>query len=266
VAIGVFSHRMACKQPKTPAHVRRWTLADCIFILLFCVFFQFVLSPMIASAIRGLPMLSQHRMSGILLLYLAVFALPLAFVLPVYTRVKFKRTFSEFWFRSLVPFRDILSGIVWFSAYLGGLLVVSWLLVAAVLPELPHSNLSLMERIYPQQALFFRTAQNLLAGLGTWNWLLFGVVLGILVPVLEEAFFRGCLLNAFKDRWGPRVALVGSAAAFGILHLTPLLFPIFFLLGILTGLLYERTGNLLAPVTFHCLNNLTSLTILSMLL
>jgi membrane protease YdiL (CAAX protease family) len=90
--------------------------------------------------------------------------------------------------------------------------------------------------------------------------------MGILVPVLEEAYFRGCLLNALKDRWGPGVAVVGSALAFGLLHMNLLLLPIYFLLGILTGLLYQRTGNLLAPVAFHSLNNLASIAVLSVLL
>jgi membrane protease YdiL (CAAX protease family) len=45
-----------------------------------------------------------------------------------------------------------------------------------------------------------------------------------------------------------------------------LLLPIYFLLGILTGLLYQRTGNLLAPVAFHSLNNLASIVVLSVLL
>ena len=114
--------------------------------------------------------------------------------------------------------------------------------------------------------MFLRTARHLLAGLGTWHWVFFGAVMGILVPVLEEAYFRGCLLPALKDRWGTRVAVVGSALAFGILHLNVMLLPVYFLLGILTGLLYERTGNLLAPVAFHSLNNIASLMVLSALL
>ncbi len=266
VAIGVFSRRLACKPPSTETRVARWTLADCALILAFCLLFEFVLAPMIYSLIRDLPILSRHRLSGILLLYLAVFAVPLVLILPVYMRVKFKKRFREVGFQSPRPLRHLLSGATWFCAYLGGLLVVSWVLVETVFPGLAHSDFSLLERMNSQQVMFIRTARHLLAGLGTWHWVLFGAVMGILVPVLEEAYFRGCLLNALKDRWGTRVALVGSALAFGILHLNVMLLPLYFLLGILTGLLYERTGNLLAPVAFHSLNNLASITILSMLL
>jgi len=266
VALGLFSRRLACKSPAKETRDPRWTLADCALILAFCLIFEFVFAPMIYSLIQDLPILSRNRLSGILLLYLAVFAVPLALILPVYMRVKFKKRFREIGFQSPRPLRHLLSGATWFCAYLGGLLVVSWVLLEVVFPGLAPSDFSLLERLNPQQTMFIRTARHLLAGMGKWHWVLFGALMGILVPVLEEAYFRGCLLNALKDRWGPRVALVGSALAFGILHLNVMLLPVYFLLGILTGLLYERTGDLLAPVAFHSLNNLASVTVLSMLL
>ena len=251
---------------KKEVGLRHWTLADCALILAFCLLFEFVFAPMIYSLIHELPTLSRHRLSGILLLYLAVFALPLVFILPAYMRVKFKKRFREIGFQSPKPLRDLLAGAAWFGTYLGGLLVLSWVLVEAVFPGLAASDFSLLERLNPRQAMFIRTARHLLAGLGTWHWVLFGAVMGLLVPVLEEAYFRGCLLSALKGRWGPRVALVGSALAFGILHLNVMLLPVYFLLGILTGLLYQRTGNLLAPVAFHSLNNIASIAVLSVLL
>jgi membrane protease YdiL (CAAX protease family) len=266
VAVGVFSRRMACKQPARATRVPRWTLADCALILAFCLLFQFVFAPMIFSFIRHLPILTRHRMSGILLLYLAVFAVPLILVLPAYMRIKFRKRLREIGFQSPRPLRDLASGATWFCLYLGGVVVASWLLVATVLPGLAGADSSLVERLNPQQVLFLRTARHLLAGLGAWHWVLFGAVMGILVPILEEAYFRGCLLNALRDRWGPGVAVVGSALAFGILHLNLVLLPVYFLLGVLTGLLYQRTGNLLAPVAFHSLNNLASIAVLSVVL
>jgi membrane protease YdiL (CAAX protease family) len=266
LAVGLFSRRLACNPPVKEARDPRWTLSDCAQIFALCLLFEFVFAPVISSLIYDLPILSRHRLSGILLLYLAVFAVPLVLILPTYMRVKFKKRFREIGFQSPRPLRHLLSGAAWFCAYLGGLLVLSWILVEAVLPGIGQSDFSLLERLNPQQVLFIRTARHLLAGLGTWHWVLFGAVMGILVPVLEEAYFRGCLLNALKDRWGSRVALVGSALAFGILHLNVMLLPVYFLLGILTGLLYERTGNLLAPVAFHSLNNLASIAVLSVLL
>ena len=266
LAVRIFSRRMACKPPPIQRQHVHWTLVDCGLILAFCLFFEFVLAPIIASWIRTLPIFARNRMSGILMLYFALFALPLAFVLPVYMRIKFKRRFREIGFHSARPLRDLRSGAAWFGVFLGGVLVVSWIATEVLRPGLSHSNVSVLERLNPQQVQFIRIARHLLEALGPGHWVLFGVVLGILVPVLEEAYFRGCLLTALRNRWGSRIALVASALAFAVLHLNLLLMPIYFLLGILTGLLYERTGNLLAPVVFHALNNLVSIAVLSAVL
>jgi membrane protease YdiL (CAAX protease family) len=266
VALGVFSRRMACKRPAGTNRALRWTLADCVLIFAFCLLFQFVFTPMLVSLIRDTPLLSGNRMSGVLLLYLAVFAVPLALILPVYMRVKFGKGFRDIGYQSPAPVRDLASGAAWFCLYLAGVLAVSWLLVATVLPGLADSDLSLLERLNPQQIAFLREARNLLEGLNLWHAVLFGAVMGILVPVLEEAYFRGCLLNALKERWGPRVALVVSALAFAALHFNPLLLPVYFFVGILTGMLYQRTGNLFASAAFHSLNNLASLAVLGMLI
>ena len=54
-------------------------------ILGFCLLFQFCLAPILYSSTRDLPILAHHPLSGILLLYLAVFALPsgqIGFMLP----------------------------------------------------------------------------------------------------------------------------------------------------------------------------------------
>ena len=78
-----------------------------------------------------------------------VFAVPLVLILPVYMRVKFRKRFREIGFQSPRPLRHLLSGATWFCAYLGGLLVVSWVLVEAVFPGLAPSDFSLLERLNP---------------------------------------------------------------------------------------------------------------------
>ena len=44
------------------------------------------------------------------------------------------------------------------------------------------------------------------------------VASGLLAGVLEELAFRGALLRLLEARWGPRIALAGSAGVFGLLH------------------------------------------------
>jgi membrane protease YdiL (CAAX protease family) len=75
------------------------------------------------------------------------------------------------------------------------------------------------------------------------------------VPVVEELFFRGLLYPTIKQIGRPRLALWGTAILFAVVHdnwmaLVPLTF-----VAIMLTLLYEKTGNLLAPILAHSFFN-----------
>jgi membrane protease YdiL (CAAX protease family) len=81
------------------------------------------------------------------------------------------------------------------------------------------------------------------------------VAVVILAPIAEEIFFRGVVFNAWLREGGRRWAYIGSAALFAAIHLSLLsLLPIF-LLGLALAWVYERTGNLLAPIAMHATVN-----------
>jgi len=85
--------------------------------------------------------------------------------------------------------------------------------------------------------------------------IILGVVAVLLAPIAEESLFRGVLYPAIKQRGHPRLALYGSAVLFGAIHFNVAAFlPLTFLAIVFTWA-YERTGNLLAPITSHCLFN-----------
>lgn len=87
----------------------------------------------------------------------------------------------------------------------------------------------------------------------------------ILAPVLEETVFRGFLLFTLT-KWLPvPAAVLISAVAFGTAHFTPRDFPQLTALGVLLGISYVRSRNLLAPMFIHGAWNGTVLTILYML-
>lgn len=70
----------------------------------------------------------------------------------------------------------------------------------------------------------------------------------------EEIFFRGFLQ--------PRTGLLLQAAIFSLAHLSYVSLSqliVVFLLGLLFGILYRRTGNLMAPIAAHFLFNLLNL-------
>jgi sodium transport system permease protein len=73
--------------------------------------------------------------------------------------------------------------------------------------------------------------------------------------ICEEVAFRGFLLSGFGHggRWG--LAVLVSAATFGLMHLIPQQVFNAALLGIVLGLLAVRTNSLLPGIVFHVLYN-----------
>lgn len=78
----------------------------------------------------------------------------------------------------------------------------------------------------------------------------------IVAPWVEEGVFRGVLYPFIRDLGYPRLAYWGTAIVFGLIHLNRAAFLPLTLFGLSLAWLYQRTGNLLAPVTAHALFNL----------
>ncbi|MBR5301995.1 MAG: CPBP family intramembrane metalloprotease [Clostridia bacterium] len=83
----------------------------------------------------------------------------------------------------------------------------------------------------------------------------------LLVPALEELFFRGYLLGAL-ERFGSRRAALVSALCFAVVHMggkggSAYICLMYAAMGLLLAALYLRTGSLLAPVLVHAGYNLT---------
>jgi membrane protease YdiL (CAAX protease family) len=168
-------------------------------------------------------------------------------------------------------------GIVILVATQIGLLLVSWLLVyrpraLAALPSFPGRD--------PVGALRSGFGWGLLAWLGSTivlvavGWVLeqlgrppepeaaeraiamldpwvVVIAIVILAPIAEEVFFRGVVFNAWLREGGRRWAYIGSAALFAAIHLSLLSFLPIFLLGLALAWVYQRRGNLLAPIAMH---------------
>lgn len=80
---------------------------------------------------------------------------------------------------------------------------------------------------------------------------------GFIAPVAEELLFRGCIFGTLKKEMHPWVAIVISAAIFGVAHLTPLGIIYATGLGILLGWLTWRTGSVVPSLLFHMAYNCT---------
>jgi len=77
----------------------------------------------------------------------------------------------------------------------------------------------------------------------------------LLAPVAEEVLFRGILYPWIKQAGFPRLALWGSALLFAAVHANMMTFVPLTVLALALTLLYEKTGNLLAPITTHAVFN-----------
>ena len=83
------------------------------------------------------------------------------------------------------------------------------------------------------------------------------VVIGLLASLSEEVVFRGAILRSLLRSsrlsvWG---AIALSALMFSVIHLNPAQLPHAFIIGLLLGWMYYRTGSILPGVAYHWANN-----------
>lgn len=137
-------------------------------------------------------------------------------------------------------------------SFLGGAAVAcAFLPIARTLQAV---SMVLMSRfhLHPEQQ---QVVQTLAADQGTAGRILFGLITVLIVPVAEEVFFRGILYAGIKQLGFPRLALWGAAIIFAAIHANLASFVPLTLLALALTILYERTGNLLAPISAHAVFN-----------
>ena len=76
----------------------------------------------------------------------------------------------------------------------------------------------------------------------------------VLTPLGEEAFFRGVVANAL-GRWSAWLAVPVSAAIFAISHGINAVLPVAFIVGVVTALLFRRTGSIWPGFLTHLVHN-----------
>lgn len=81
----------------------------------------------------------------------------------------------------------------------------------------------------------------------------------LIVPIIEELFFRGLVLKNFLKKYSPLYAILLSSILFGVYHLNldTLIFHIS--LGIIIGTLYFKTNSMILVMLAHIIWNALSL-------
>ena len=134
--------------------------------------------------------------------------------------------------------------------------VICWSIVAAIgviipslflqqsLPELPDW----MQKVAESSEATFQKIIHTRGGY---------FVIALLAPIAEEVVFRGAALRKLLE-WkpdSPWLMIALSSLFFAVAHLNPAQMPHAFLVGLLLGWMYWRTGSIVPAIAFHWTNN-----------
>lgn len=86
----------------------------------------------------------------------------------------------------------------------------------------------------------------------------FGFTAIFMAPLVEEILFRGVIYRTGKQLGYPLLSLLVSSMVFSAIHGSLMTFVPLTIFAIILALLYDRTDNLLAPITAHSLFNATN--------
>jgi len=77
------------------------------------------------------------------------------------------------------------------------------------------------------------------------------VLVGAVVPLVEEIAFRGLLYGWLRDRFQPLPAIAINAVLFAVMHGIPALIPALIVVGALLAFVYEKSGSIWAAILVH---------------
>lgn len=101
-----------------------------------------------------------------------------------------------------------------------------------------------------------QSAVSILQGADTWGRRIFYSLSAIVaVPVAEEVLFRGVLYAWLRQCGWVGLAWLASALLFALVHMNLLAFLPLLAVAVALTWLYERTGNLQAPILAHAVFN-----------
>ncbi|MBR4775186.1 MAG: CPBP family intramembrane metalloprotease [Bacteroidales bacterium] len=102
---------------------------------------------------------------------------------------------------------------------------------------------------------FFNNRLEQMTGGPLWSSFLLAA---IFAPVFEEWLCRGMVLRGFLTKMKPAWAIVTSALFFGLIHVHPQQALNAFLIGLVMGYVYYKTGSLWLTMLIHFVNNAAS--------
>ena len=120
-------------------------------------------------------------------------------------------------------------------------MVLFWSVIAALGALIPSIW---MQEQMPELPNLMQTEFGMMLS-NRWGYL----VIGLLAPFTEEMVFRGAILRKLLDSYSPWKAIALSAFFFSLIHMNPVQMPHAFLIGLLLGWMYWRTGSIFSILT-----------------
>jgi membrane protease YdiL (CAAX protease family) len=127
--------------------------------------------------------------------------------------------------------------------------VLSWSVIAAFGALIPSAWI---QEQMPELPNFAEQEFGTIMGT-PWGYL----VIGLLAPLSEEIVLRGAILKELlkSEKMSTWTAIAISALFFALVHMNPAQMPHAFIIGLLLGWMYYRTGSILPGVAYHWANN-----------
>jgi membrane protease YdiL (CAAX protease family) len=134
-----------------------------------------------------------------------------------------------------------------------GRLGVGWLALVVSIATMAASFVAEpVNALLPEMPELLKQALEQLTEGPVWISLL---SVSIFAPFFEEWLCRGIVLRGLLKKMKPGWAIAVSALFFAVLHMNPWQAIPAFILGLLFGYVYYRTGSLKLTMLMHCVNN-----------
>ncbi len=127
--------------------------------------------------------------------------------------------------------------------------VLAWSVIAALGTLIPSAW---VQEQMPELPNLVESEFDMILG-NRWGY----VTIGLLAPLSEEIVMRGGILKELlkSTKLSPWGAIAISALFFSLIHMNPAQMPHAFVIGLLLGWMYWRTGSILPCMAYHWANN-----------
>lgn len=237
-------------QGSVPAAAPPWGLKEALWLLVILFFFE-ALILCLETAVSSFVSLKGVNKDLLLIVNSLIRNVAVAGVVLGWVRWRFGKTLESVGLTTHQFWKNVKRGI------LGYLAIVPWLFASLLAT-------SLLMKLFSYEPEPQVVVQIYLKNSSDKYLLFFTLFVALVGPAIEEIFFRGFAYTAFRNRWGVRSAMFGSAAVFAALHMNLVAFVPVFMLGVFLAYLYEKTGSLVSSVAVHMTHNfiMVSLTML----